>query len=376
MFTAMLVDAYRELSARKLFWITLALSGLIVVFYGSMGFHDTGMSMFYGLLNIESEFVTRGSLLSQILYRSIFTWFMVSIWLAWAATIIALISTSGVFPDFVASGGIDLVLSKPIRRTTLFVTKYVLSLLFVILQVSLFSLGVFLCLGLRLGDWDPKIFAAIPVVTVFYSYLYSITVLVGVWSRSAITALLATFIFWSSLFGINLTEGIFNRQVIELEIQLDEATESVEQAELRLTTLKDRAGDADGHFEAKLAEDLANARGFRDDLQEGVDRIKRWYRPFRVIQAIFPKTGETVGLLDRWLKRDTDVNMLDILAGNVTRDASGAFVTVDRSRERETQRRMEESYVSRPVWYVVGTSLIFEVVVLSAACVIFVRRDF
>jgi ABC-type transport system involved in multi-copper enzyme maturation permease subunit len=376
MFTAMLVDAYRELSARKLFWITLALSGLIVLFYGSMGFHETGMSMFYGLLNIESEFVTKGSLLAQILYRSIFTWFMVSIWLAWAATIIALISTSAIFPDFVASGGIDLVLSKPIRRTTLFATKYVLSLLFVILQVSLFSAGVFLCLGIRLGDWDPKIFAAIPVVTVFYSYLFSITVLVGVWSRSAITALLATFIFWSSLFGINLTEGIFNRQVIEIEIQLEAAAESAEQAELRLTALDDQDGDPDEQFRARLSEDVANARRSRDELQAGVDRIKRWYKPFRVIQAIFPKTGETVGLLDRWLKRDTDVNMLDILAGNVTRDASGEFVTMDRSRERETQRRMEESYVVRPVWYVVGTSLIFELVVLSGACVIFVRRDF
>ena len=36
-FIAMLVDAYRHLNSKKLFWITLGLSGVIVVFYNQNG---------------------------------------------------------------------------------------------------------------------------------------------------------------------------------------------------------------------------------------------------------------------------------------------------------------------------------------------------
>ena len=101
---AMLLDAYRELNSKKLFWIILGLSGVVVLFYASIGFDDKGMSMFFGPKSVENEYLTKGSLMAQVLYRSIFSWFMVSIWLAWAATILALIATTTIFPDFMAGG--------------------------------------------------------------------------------------------------------------------------------------------------------------------------------------------------------------------------------------------------------------------------------
>ena len=65
---AMLLDAYRELNARKLFWITLVMSGMVVLSYGSIGFNESGMSMFYGLQQIDSEYLRKGSLMSEVLY--------------------------------------------------------------------------------------------------------------------------------------------------------------------------------------------------------------------------------------------------------------------------------------------------------------------
>ena len=47
-FLAMLLDAYRELNSRKLFWITLGMSVMVVIAFGSIGFNEQGMSMFYG----------------------------------------------------------------------------------------------------------------------------------------------------------------------------------------------------------------------------------------------------------------------------------------------------------------------------------------
>ena len=46
------------------------------------------------------------------------------------------------------------------------------------------------------------------------------------------------------------------------------------------------------------------------------------------------------------------------------------------ARERETMRRMHEDYETRSLWYVLGTSLLFEGFVLGFASMYFCRKDF
>lgn len=376
-FAALLLDAYRELNSKKLFWVILALSGFVVLTYGSIGFDDTGMSLFFGLKHIENDMLTRDSFLSRILYRSIFSTFMLGIWLTWIATILALISTTTIFPDFIASGAIDIVLAKPISRPRLFIFKYLAGLLFVTLQISIFCLGVFLCLGLRLNDWQWLIFAAVPLVVVFYSYLFSVNVLVGVWSRSALTALLVTLLMWTSLWGVNAAETIVNMFKMQIVLEIEEHDEEITGLERQLETL-----EATGEAPAPTAREnvrirLETLRSDRDEMQSTIDKIERWHRPVRVVQAILPKTGETIGLADRWLRRDTDINIMDILTGGVTRDESGAFARGrSQDEDREVERRLEDQMESRSEFYVIGTSLLFEAVVLALACWIFVRRDY
>jgi hypothetical protein len=48
----------------------------------------------------------------------------------------------------------------------------------------------------------------------------------------------------------------------------------------------------------------------------------------------------------------------------------------NRAREQETQRRLVEDYGERSLWYVIGTSMLFEAVVVSIALWLFRRRDF
>ncbi len=231
LFRAMLLDSYRELNSKKLFWVILVISAMVVLTYASIGFDETGMSMFFGLWHTENELLTKGSFMSSLLYRSIFSTFMVGIWLAWIATILALVSTTTIFPDFVTGGAIDLVLSKPIRRVTVFFMKFATSLLFVLLQVTLFCVGVFLCMGIRLGDWEWKIFAAIPVVTLFFSYLFSVNVLFGVWTRSALAALLITMVLWTSLWSVNQAETILNVVRTQMIMAVERADESITKLE-------------------------------------------------------------------------------------------------------------------------------------------------
>lgn len=373
-FGAMLLDSYRELNSKKLFWVILALSGFVVLFYGSMGFDETGMSLFYGLKHFDNPIFAYGSPAARTLYRSIFSTMLVTIWLGFIATILALLSTTTIFPDFIAGGSIDLVLSKPIGRVRVFFMKYLASLLFVVLQLTVFCVGIFLCMGLRLGDWNWEILAAIPVVTIFYSYIYSVNVLIGVWTRSALTALLGTMMLWFSLLSINSAEAMMNRVRTQHEVKIETLDQTITDARTRIAELQN-AGAAPEAM-TFLHTDIDRSEMERDRSAEALATLEPWYTPISVTEMIFPKGGETIGLLDRWLKRDSDMNMIDIMQGNVGVDASGDIVTLREDTGREALLRLEQKYEGKSLWYVVGTSLLFEGLVLSLACWIFVRRDY
>ena len=376
-FAAILLDAYRELNSKKLFWVILFLSAMFVLVYASMGFDETGVFMFFGLWHVaDNELLVHGSPMAAMLYRGIFSTFVVPIWLAWIATILALISTATIFPDFVAGGSIDVVLSKPIGRIRLFFYKYLASLLFVLLQVTVFCAGVFLCMGWRLSDWDWKVFAAIPIIVLFYSYLFSVCTLIGVWSRSALAALLLTLLLWFGLYSINQTEVILNLISTEVAVNLEEQKQRITGLEERRDELQQQENAEDQPELTRIEAEISDAQREHDDVEETLGKLAPWHGGMRTIQAILPKTSETIGLLDRVLSRETDVNLMDLFTGNVQQDASGGFTSTDRSSDRRVQRRMEEDYAARSLWFIVGTSLIFVAVILSLGCWIFVRRDF
>jgi len=141
-----------------------------------------------------------------VFYKQLFVSVGIGFWLSWLATILALISTAGIFPDLIGSGAIDLLVSKPIGRLRLFATEYLAGLLFVTLQVTLFGAASFLVIGLRGGAWEPGLLVAVPVVVCFFSYLFAVCVLLGVLTRSTVAALLLTFLFWFFVYGIGNAE--------------------------------------------------------------------------------------------------------------------------------------------------------------------------
>jgi ABC-type transport system involved in multi-copper enzyme maturation permease subunit len=272
---AILVDGYRELSSRKLFWITLILSSLLVIAYASIGFTETGMSLFFGLRTIESEYFNVDSPLATVLYKAIFS-MIVSMWLAWAAAILALISTASIFPDLVARGSIDLMLSKPVSRVTIFFAKFASGLLFAILQVGIVCIGVFIALGWRLGEWNWVIFAAIPIVTVFFSYLFAISALAGVVTRSSITALLLAIVFWLALFSLQQTEGFVLWFKMEAQVAHEAAEQDEAELQERLAEL-DPDDEAAERLRVRLKRDLDAAAGERESQHSTLETLERWH---------------------------------------------------------------------------------------------------
>jgi len=377
-FKALLIDAYRQLSAAKLFWVTVGISALVVVAFGSIGFNTEGISIGFGAYQIESEQLREGSPWARGLYIGIFSSLLVNIWLAWIATILALISTCSIFPEFVHSGSIELTISKPIGRLKLFFSKYLVSLLFVIMQVAIFCTGIFFCVGFRIGEWNPMIFAAIPVVATFFSYLFAICVLIGIVTRSGITALLITGVFWMLLWTIQTSETVLNRFVTQQIVDIERFDEGIITATEELDKIKSVSSE-DIRI-SKLEKRIESFQVNSEEATELLAELDMWHTPTSWVLALSPKTAQTIGLLDRWLSDPDGFDIAAIMSGDM-REFEGEELeefdpTTRGARERETMRRMRDDYENRPLFYVIGTSLLFEGFILGLASWYFCRKDF
>ena len=397
---AILVDSYRLLLARKLFWVTLAISALVVLAYGSIGFTEDGISLFFGITSIESPEFAKGTPLARALYVGLFTSFIVPIWLAWVATILALISTTTIYPDFMSEGAIDVVLAKPLHRAKVFFVKYLGSLLFVFTQVGIFCVGVFFATGFRLGEWNWMLFAAVPLITLFYSFLYCVNVLAGVLWRSGIAALLATMLFWFGLFVIQTSENaltqIATQNRMEAESQETWATSLENQLERARnpSTRGDRLArvaltpEAQEERINRLEENLATARTRAEERRAAAAGFEKWQERVGMTLLVLPRTKATIALLERWLIPKGQAGMLEVMMGSTMPpqpppmppdpgledpEAVGAPARV---HEYEVSSRMLDELREVPAWRVLFPSILFELFVLAIACWVFVRRDF
>jgi len=394
---ALLQDSYRQLNSQKLFWLTLFLSGLVVAGFASIGIDKNGISLLWFEVGDFGAGINSDLIPPDQLYKRIFANFGISFWLAWLATILALVSTAGMIPQFIASGAIELTLSKPIGRVRLFLTKFGVGLLFTTLQVAIFTTACFLVIGFRGKSWEPGVFLAIPLVVLFYSYLYSVCVLLGLITRSTIASLLLTLLFWLFLFGLNATDGIMLqlREVNAMRIeQLTTRIERLEAVAIKGIT-EDRArarreaaegirdaeapplGEGEPTREEIEQRDSRIAK-MRTDLAKAKERAPQWQFWTRVVVAaktVFPKTSETVSLLERRLLKDLNLKGDD---EETARDPGNVISMGNMSRadQRQLTQRIEKVIKSRSVAWVIGTSIGFELVVLGIASWVFARRDF
>ena len=358
---ALFVAAYRELNARKLFWLSLGLSVVVVGIFGMFGIDQTGISVWPFGWSFDSPFFNSNVISPESFYKLMFMNLGVKAWLGLFATALALISTAGIIPDLVSAGSIDMMLAKPLSRARLFLTKYLTGLLFTALQVTVFALASFLVIGLRGRVWEPSLFLAVPYVVVIYSYLYCVCALVGLLTRSTIAALIVTAIFWLLLLGVHSSESLINYGTIasSLEVSAIEAELAKAQAD----------ADEDPETVAELTEELASQRS-----SDATWHSVHWW--VFAAKTVLPKAIESLNMLERQLVVDARLRG-GLGADAEARDETGGEIfghgRVERAKFIEALRADENS---RGVWWVLVTSLVFEGVVLSIATVLFCRRDF
>ncbi|MCC5823499.1 MAG: ABC transporter permease [Phycisphaerales bacterium] len=383
---ALFVDAYRELNARKLFWITMVLNLLAVAIFAGLGINERGPSFLHW--TFDNEFFNTGLISKELFYKLQFTTWGIPVWLSWVATILALISTAGMFPDLISGGVIETMLSKPIARWRLFFTKYLAGLLFVTLQVTVFSLGCFLVIWIRGGAVQPSLFLAVPIVVLFFSYLFAVCALLGLLTRSTIAALLLTILFWFLVFLVNTSDNAMLSQREGAIVRAEDARRNLENqvvfADRRIAQLQaddDPPRDDDGELITDLDEQrvFANSalRASRDRLARAEAAEQTWTRWAAIagyVKFILPKTQETIGLLERNLISEEEMRKL-------IGESTGFDPGTDEPRgpamsDPRAQQRVQEILRSRSLAWVLGTSLVFEALCLGLCVLIFTRRDF
>jgi ABC-type transport system involved in multi-copper enzyme maturation permease subunit len=375
---AIFKDAYRELNAKKLFWIVLAISGLVVAAFAAVGLNEKGLTVLWWEF---PSFFNSQLFAPALFYKIMFANLGVKIWLTWIAAILALVSVASMFPDFISSGSIELSLSKPLGRARLFVTKYLAGLLFVTLQVLVFTTAAYLVIGIRGKAWEEGLFWAVPLTVLCFSYIYALCVLLGLITRSTIASLLLTLLVWFAVFGVHTTENTLLYFKVRRDMQAEKAAANVAEIEAQRTAFeakKPTAEPAAGE-DASVAtwtggERLEEAKRQQESAEQSRKSIGRWHGAFFAAMTVLPKTSETIEILERKLVSDAD---LEELRERDDRSPPPPFPGEEiRIPEKKVQERLQNTLRSRSVAWVIGTSLAFEAFVLLIAGWIFCRREF
>jgi hypothetical protein len=117
-------------------------------------------------------------------------------------TIAAILVTSTIIPQMFDPGSITLLLSKPISRSGLFITKVLGGCAFILLLVSYLIVGLWLIAGLRFGIWNQGVLWCIPIFLLMFLIYYSVSAFVGLVWKNAIVAVVVTVVFWLGCFMV------------------------------------------------------------------------------------------------------------------------------------------------------------------------------
>jgi ABC-type transport system involved in multi-copper enzyme maturation permease subunit len=129
----------------------------------------------------------------------------------WVAILTSIIITAFFIPNMLRKGTVDLLLVKPVRRSTLLVYKYIGGLTFIFLNTAVAVGGVWLALSLRSGVWATGFLWTILILTFFFAILYAVSTLFSVLTQSPVATILLTCGVWFFLFLVGLGYQLFEQ---------------------------------------------------------------------------------------------------------------------------------------------------------------------
>lgn len=120
----------------------------------------------------------------------------ISIVVGFVGVIAAILVTASIIPNMFDAGSVALLLSKPISRSLLFLSKFAGGCWFVLIVGAYLIGGLWLVLGWRLDYWQHRLLLCIPILLFLFLVYYSVSALAGLIWRNTIVAVMVTILFW------------------------------------------------------------------------------------------------------------------------------------------------------------------------------------
>ncbi|QEG00842.1 ABC-2 family transporter protein [Stieleria maiorica] len=150
-------------------------------------------------------------------FVSLINQFVVPIMMDWllgfALIFLGILVTASIVPDMLQPGSLHLLLSKPISRTMLLLSKFVGGCAFVFLCVTQLVVGLWLIAGFRLDIWNARMLWCIPVAVFLFAVFFSVSLLAGLRWRSPILSIGVTCMFGAFVLVIGFIGGYFDALV-------------------------------------------------------------------------------------------------------------------------------------------------------------------
>ncbi|HLJ10231.1 MAG TPA: ABC transporter permease, partial [Planctomycetaceae bacterium] len=127
------------------------------------------------------------------------------------AVFAAILVTASIIPQMFEAGAIDLLLSKPVSRSLLFLTKFLGGCAFIGVIAAYFVTGIWMIAGLRFDIWSHKLFLCVPAMLFLFAILYSVSALAGVLWRNAIVSVIVTIVFWGLCFSVGAAKSFIEQ---------------------------------------------------------------------------------------------------------------------------------------------------------------------
>lgn len=120
----------------------------------------------------------------------------------------AILVTASIIPHTFEPGAIDLLLSKPISRFWLYVTKFLGGCAFTLINAAYVIGGLWLIVGVRYGIWSGRLLLCIPLFMFLFAIYYSVSALAGVLWKNAIICVVMTVVFWVVCFAVGVSKTV------------------------------------------------------------------------------------------------------------------------------------------------------------------------
>ncbi len=129
----------------------------------------------------------------------VFIFFFVSV----LGTFIAILVTAPIVPRMFEPGAIDLLLSKPVSRSLVFLSKFFGGCAFTLLNAGYLIGGMWLIIGWRFGIWSDGLLLSLPIYLFLFVLYYSVSAATGVLFRGPILSVVMVVVFWFLCFVVD-----------------------------------------------------------------------------------------------------------------------------------------------------------------------------